>query len=195
MLKPVVLIGASAGGPDTIVKILISIRSPLNFPIVIALHNMASQVENFVKLLKRSSTHEIIIINGREIIKNAVFLAKGGKDVVFISREVISAADPESYVVPSIDRLFLSVKNMEDLDFYIFLLGGLGSDGVKGLMELENQENVHIYIQDDAKFLYIPMNAMRNLKRYRKLSLFEIIRILNHLNSIGGKKHEENFSC
>jgi len=182
MMRTIVLIGASAGGPNSILKILSGVKGKLHFPVVIAVHTMASQIENLASLIKKNSDHEVVLVKKKEKLRNAVYLPEGGKDIILISNEIVSISEANSNITPSIDKLFSSVKNIQDARLYIFLLGGLGNDGVKALEEVETLRNIQIYIQNDAKFPYIPLNAMKKLSRYQEMSLSEMINEMDKLN-------------
>ncbi|NUU96561.1 hypothetical protein XO10_09980 [Marinitoga sp. 1135] len=179
MIKKIV-IGASAGGPDTLKKIF-DIKEELKIPVVLAMHNLSSQVENFKDFIEDFTKQKVYIINNITSLNAGIYIPEGGKDIIFVNENTISAVDSQDIIAPSINHLFKSCESFVNDDFYFILLGGLGQDGTNGLKVLE-KKNANIYIQKRAKFPYMTNAAMRSLKRYNKLDIEGIKNLILKIN-------------
>ncbi|MDI3472668.1 MAG: two-component system, chemotaxis family, protein-glutamate methylesterase/glutaminase [Thermotogaceae bacterium] len=186
MMKKIIILAGSAGAPRTIIELLKSIKK-LKIPIIIALHSNSTQVNNLAELLKRTTKCEIEIIKQNTMLNNKIYLPFGGKNIVFISDEKLGVESSSENLTPSIDKLLSSLKRITNSEVHVFLLGGLGNDGTKGLMEIEHNKNIQIYLQNNAKFKYMIESAQKNLTKYKLVSLDFIKKTLNLLN--GGENY------
>ncbi|KLO22377.1 hypothetical protein X275_03145 [Marinitoga sp. 1197] len=180
MITIKVIIGASAGGPAAL-KTLFSFEEKLKYPIILAMHNLDNQTSNFKDYLENISKQKVNIVKGFTELKSGIYIPEGGKDIIFSSKRVVSVIKNTGPVSPSINKLFDSLYPYIDKNTYIFLLGGLGNDGVKGLKKIENSK-AKIYIQNDAQFPYMTERAIQSLTKYFERSIKELNRILIDLN-------------
>ncbi|GAB6188929.1 CheB methylesterase domain-containing protein [Marinitoga arctica] len=175
-----VIIGASAGGPATL-KELFNFNEKIEYPIILAMHNLANQTENFKKYLSSISNQKVYIINNPTIIEKGIYIPEGGKDLIFISKNIITTVEKSDYVAPSINKLFETLYSFSGENTYVILLGGLGNDGTKGIKKLEKTKT-NIYIQKDAQFTYMTRNAMKEIKHYILLNIIDLKNLLISLN-------------
>jgi chemotaxis response regulator CheB len=152
-LKPrLVAIGASAGGPGALVKLLASI--PKDFPaaIVIVQHVDEQFAAGMADWLNRDSILPVrIAAEGDQILPGVVLLAATNDHLLIKAQERLGyTPEPsESVYRPSIDVFFDSVCACWGGEAVGVLLTGMGRDGAKGLKALRNKGHYTI-AQDQA---------------------------------------------
>ncbi len=172
-----VVIGSSAGGPKTLKRLLSGVKS-LKIPVVIAQHNLLSEVENFARWIGRETQKKVVLVENRETLKPGVVYFPGkGKDVVLAGRETVKAENSTGSIAPSIDKLFESAAIYLKERAVAIVLGGLGRDGVEGARKII-EIGGRVIVQSDPDFGYLPEQVSRDVRRVVKRSLSEIILLL-----------------
>ncbi len=171
-MSPIV-IGVSAGGPKTLKKLLESIRE-LRVPLVVAQHNLSSQMGDFVKWLRSETRKDVILVERSELLREGgVYLPAGSKDILLRGRDIVVVEDSKGAIAPSIDRLFESAANCLGPDAVAIVLGGLGEDGVRGALEIVKRGG-RVVTQSDAEFSYLPEIVTRKVDKVARRTLDEI---------------------
>jgi len=172
-----VVIGSSAGGPKTLKKLLSGVDI-LRVPLIVAQHNLSSEVESFAKWIEIETGKKVVLVKDRELLRpGIVYLPVKDRDIVLAGGEVVRVVEPGGRITPSIDRLF------ESAAFYLkdravaIVLGGLGRDGVMGAKRIA-ESGGRIIVQSDPEFEYLPEQVSKEVERVAKRSLDEIILIL-----------------
>ncbi len=135
----VILIGASTGGPPVILSLLSALRPPCGLPIVVVQHIARGFADGLAEWLSQSSGHQVMVVNQPLPVQaGRVYLANDGAHLVFASRQMVvpSESPPELYQRPSVNLMFESAVAGFGRRAVAVLLGGMGSDGVRGLAEL-----------------------------------------------------------
>lgn len=151
--KPrLVAIGASAGGPGALIKILADI--PKDFPaaIVIVQHVDERFAADMADWLNRDSILPVRIASeGDQILPGVVLLAATNDHLLLKTKDHLGyAREPSENVYrPSIDVFFDSVCACWTGEAVGVLLTGMGRDGAKGLKALRNKGHYTI-AQDQA---------------------------------------------
>lgn len=172
-----VVIGSSAGGPKTLKRLLSGVKS-LKIPVVIAQHNLSSEVENFVRWIGRETDKNVVLVENVRILEPGVVYFPGkDRDIVLVGREKVRAEKSRGTIAPSIDRLFESAAVYLKGEAVAIVLGGLGRDGVEGARKII-ESGGKVIVQSDPDFGYLPEQVMKDVKRVAKRSLSEIILLL-----------------
>lgn len=151
--KPrLVAIGASAGGPGALVKLLASI--PKDFPaaIVIVQHVDEQFAAGMADWLNRESILPVrIAIEGEQVVPGVVLLAATNDHLLLKTKDRLGySLEPSECVYrPSIDVFFDSVCAWWSGEAVGVLLTGMGRDGAKGLKALRDKGHYTI-AQDQA---------------------------------------------
>ena len=138
--RALILIGASTGGIDALLRILChwSTRTP---PTMIVQHTGSGHIDSLVRLLNsvtsadvRAAKHDDELMHGR------VYIAAGEGTHLCLSkgrphRAALVAAPPMSGHCPSVDMLFASAVSRASR-VSAALLTGMGKDGADGLLQL-----------------------------------------------------------
>lgn len=138
----VLLLGASAGGPPALERILSELPYDFPVPVVICQHmpmgftrTWAERLDDLCSL----SVHEAR--SGQALTPGSVYIAPIGKQLRFSAEgaraSVVLCPDLEdSLHVPSIDVMFSSAAEVYGSRALAVLLTGLGHDGAQGLLAI-----------------------------------------------------------
>ena len=180
-IHKLVLIGASTGGPQLIEEILSSLPANYKAPICIVQHFPKELVDNFVKSLNQHSRLQIHKAkSGMRLEPGHVYIAGDGKHLHLdkIGDSVIIKMDEDisgSLFVPSVDEMFMSAKNLEDVEILGILLTGIGTDGAAGMVELKNVGAMTIAQDKKSSVVYgMPKEAKERGGAVKVLSFDEI---------------------
>lgn len=133
----VVAIGASTGGPPVIAELLASLPMPFPLPILIVQHIEPGFVAGMADWLC-STGHRVTCLSAPVPLEaGRVHLAGDGMHLGLLSPTMVGpvAADGAAFC-PSVDALFSSVARHAGPAAMGVLLGGMGRDGARGLLEL-----------------------------------------------------------
>ena len=149
--RPMLLIGASTGGPPVLAKLLRDLPRPFPIPIVLVQHMLAGFVAGFAKWLADDTGHRVSLITHSCAADNGVVYVTDLEHHLVVDRRArvgVSSEEPRSYHRPSVDVLFESVAATSCAAQSIaVLLTGMGNDGAHGLLKLRNA-GAHTIAQD-----------------------------------------------
>jgi two-component system chemotaxis response regulator CheB len=162
-----ILVGASTGGTDALVKFLASM--PHNCPPVIVVQHISTAfAKAFADRLSLASGLSLGAIPGDWPLKSrTLYMATGDYHIAMKRvgssppRLILSNALPEHSCRPSVDVLFRSAA-AADIRGVAVLLTGMGRDGALGLLELK-EAGVYTMAQDEASCVVygMPKEAVR----------------------------------
>ena len=136
VLKKIVLIGASTGGPGQIQKIITSLPKLHTTSIIIAQHMVDGFMQSFSNRLQNKSLNKISIIANNQSFENAnIYVCEGETR---LNQRVFSkkATSKDSYN-PNINTLFNSFTPLcKDTQILCVILTGIGDDGVEACNNL-----------------------------------------------------------
>uniref|UniRef100_A0A7V4NEB5 protein-glutamate methylesterase n=1 Tax=Fervidobacterium pennivorans TaxID=93466 RepID=A0A7V4NEB5_FERPE len=182
--KKVIIVG-SAGSPSQAVEIL-KLDEELNFPVIVNIHFTSSAIETFAQHIRSETNQKVTVVREPVFLEPGVYIPEGGKDLIFLSENVISVVDEttsKETVHPSISVLFRSMKKFANKDFAVIVLGGLGSDGAEHVSELK-KKGVYFMIERAPKFPYLPGNIAKQLgERYERLEIERMREMLKMFNA------------
>lgn len=150
--KSLVAIGASAGGPASLVELLRQI--PADFPASIVLVQHVDEVfaAGMAQWLGSESHIPVRLAREGEGLQPATVLLAGTNNHLYLAPEgrLVYRREPADQVYrPSIDVFFESVATYWRGDAIGVLLTGMGSDGARGL-KLMRERGFHTIAQDQA---------------------------------------------
>jgi two-component system response regulator WspF len=145
-------IGASAGGPAAVAKVLSGL--PKNFPaaVVVVQHVDEQFAAGMAEWLSRDATLPVrVAVEGERPVPGTVLLAGTNDHLTLRPGEVLGYTPrPREYVYrPSVDVFFQSITRYWTGEAVGVLLTGMGRDGAVGLKALRNQGHYTI-AQDQA---------------------------------------------
>jgi two-component system response regulator WspF len=150
--KRLVAIGASAGGPASLVELLRQI--PANFPASIVLVQHVDEVfaAGMAQWLGSESNIPVRLAREGEVLQPASVLLAGTNNHLYLAPEgrLVYRREPVDQVYrPSIDVFFESVATHWRGEAIGVLLTGMGRDGARGL-KLMRERGFHTIAQDQA---------------------------------------------
>lgn len=148
----VIGIGISTGGPNALTRMIPMLPADMKATVLIVQHmpplftaSLANSLNNKSKLSVKEAEEGDVIEPGK------IFIAPGGKQM-----KIVAAADgvtrkikitddpPENSCKPSVDYLFRSIAQHYVGRSTGVIMTGMGSDGVKGLIQMKNSGSVVI---------------------------------------------------
>ncbi|MFX1274115.1 MAG: chemotaxis-specific protein-glutamate methyltransferase CheB [Promethearchaeota archaeon] len=158
--SPVIVIGASVGGPRTLRTILKDIPKNISYPILIVQHLSEFFLESFVKSLDAACKIKVKMGQDGEYISPGIaYIAPGGYHMEIQVRSdypsiKIFKGEPVNYCIPSVDVLFFSAAKIYGANVVGVLLTGMGKDGVAGLGAIKNNRGKTIAESEETCVLY-----------------------------------------
>ena len=134
--KPIVVLGASTGGPGVLATILEAIPADFPAPIIIVQHVDSSFTNNFASWLNTQSKLNVRIAKqGERPQIGSVLVAGKSEHLIMTKGEKLSYSElyKELIYKPSVDVLFNSIAKYWQGDIVAALLTGMGKDGAQGL--------------------------------------------------------------
>jgi two-component system response regulator WspF len=149
---PLVVLGASTGGPEALAQILSGLTAPLKAVVVIVQHIAADFAPSLAEWLKvRGRLPVQVIQEGEEPREGTVYLAGTDDHLVLRpDRRLGYAVEPADYPYrPSVDAFLHGLAVGWPRPGVAALLTGMGSDGARGLARLR-KAGWHTLAQDES---------------------------------------------
>lgn len=164
-VKPeIIAIGASAGGPSALSRILPLLPADLPVPLVIVQHMPPEFVNGLTRWLQKISPLELIVAtDGLTLEPGVVHLSPGSNHVTVARRgktlvtKLIHEKGTYRYQ-PSVDMLFQSVAAACGAASVGIILTGMGEDGAAGLLAMR-QAGAYTFAQDEITSTVFGMPA------------------------------------
>lgn len=147
MMRRLVVIGASTGGPPVLDTILSQLPAHYPYPIVIVQHIAEGFLDGLVNWLQPKCKLKIQIAeNNQPLEAGHVYIAPDHHHLAVTSQErlILSDAEPENGIRPSVCFLFRSVAKTYGSRAIGILLTGMGRDGAAGLHQMREQGAITI---------------------------------------------------
>jgi two-component system chemotaxis response regulator CheB len=163
--QPLIVIGASTGGPPALAQILSGLPRHLPIPIAIVQHIARGFVAGLRQWLDRQSALPVqLAAEGEPLRSGHVYLAPDDCHLQIATGKqlTLSVEGPVDGHRPSIDRLMESAAAVYGHDVLGVLLTGMGRDGASGLQKIREAGGRTI-VQDEATSLVfgMPREAIR----------------------------------
>jgi two-component system response regulator WspF len=143
VVEPLVLLGASTGGPNALALVLAAIPATLEVPIIIVQHVDAAFAPGLGQWLSEQARRRVTLITEGHRPAAREVLLSGTDDHLILGEDrcLHYSHEPsdESYR-PSVDVFFVSVARNWPTPGVAALLTGMGRDGAAGLLKLRNQD-------------------------------------------------------
>lgn len=181
----IIAIGASAGGPPVIQRILSGLSRDFPIPVLIVQHMAPGFLPGMLNWLREKSNLPVNIAKNGEVIQPGIaYFAPDGfhMGVSCNNTFLLSAAEPEHGARPSISYLFRSVGQAYGGNACAILLTGMGSDGAEEMKLLKGKGAVTIAQDKESSAVYgLPEMAVQLDAAKLVLSPDQITATLNGL--------------
>lgn len=187
--KILIVIGASTGGVEAIESILESL--PEHFPPILITQHIRSEIlAAFAKSLNKHSKLSIKEAEeNEEILPGTVLIAPGKNHLTVKQRNGklfchLDQSPPVNGHKPSIDRMFQSAANLQNIHVIGVLLTGIGEDGAEGAKAIHDN-GYYVIVQNKATSIAfnmpkaaIDLNAVHEILSLKKIpeALFKKIK-------------------
>lgn len=141
-------IGAALGGPKALQKLLNSLPTNTNTPILIVQHIVPGFVEGFADWLSKTTKLNVRIPKqGERALPGSVYIAPDKHHMELMPGNIISlTSDPShSPYIPSVGRLFRSLAKVHGCNCMGVMLLGAEKDGAKDLFYMKDAGALAVY--------------------------------------------------
>ncbi len=164
VLPQVVAIGASAGGPSALSKLLKELPREMPVPLVVVQHMSAEFISGLARWLTHTSGWSVVVAYEGMVLRPGVVHLSPGDAHLTITREanslvvrLVREQGPYRYQ-PSVDALFETVASACGAAAVGVVLTGMGDDGAAGLLAMY-QAGAVTFAQDKASSTVFGMPA------------------------------------
>jgi len=184
-----ILIGASTGGPGHLKKILSSLSTSFEIPIIIAQHMNTVFIKSFVKQFNDELPFDVVMADDKHCIEDKTIyicakhceIKKDGYKLTLQHNEKV-----QSHYNPSVNHLFSSAQILtNDYDILAILLTGIGQDGALGLAELQDVGATCIAESEESAIVYgMPKKAAELNSKIKVMNLDSIINSIKQFGTV-----------
>lgn len=152
--KTVILLGTSTGGPRALQKVLTNLPKEFNTPLLIVQHMPPGFTKSLAKRLDALCHLHVKEAEHGEVLEGkTVYIAPGAYHmrVKLKGTELVinnSKDEPINSHRPSVDALFESVSNLNNVNKIAVILTGMGNDGSDGIKKLKQRDKNCIVISE-----------------------------------------------
>jgi two-component system, chemotaxis family, CheB/CheR fusion protein len=133
IVRDLVVIGASAGGIDALIRLTSTLPVDLQAPLVIAQHLDPDRASRLGEILSMHSTLPVRMVSDEERLAPAtVYVVPANRDVEITDHTITLRDDQLGRPKPSIDLLLTSASAIFEERLIAVILTGTGSDGAEG---------------------------------------------------------------
>jgi len=154
-LKYIVALGISTGGPRALSEILTEFPADLPAAIVIVQHMPPGFTASLAGRLNETCRLNVKEAEDMEELKAGyVYIAPGDYHITFIDKNnkiiiKLNKTPPIGGLRPNVDVMMTSLSETKFKNIIGVIMTGMGSDGVKGLMELKENNDAYVIAQDE----------------------------------------------
>ena len=191
--RPVVGIGASAGGLEALSQFVAGLPVGLDCPFIVAQHMSPNHRSMMADILARESPLPVVELeDGQQPQADVIHIIPPGYHLTFQDgRFRLITPPPEVTPRPSIDLFFQSLAEQFDEHAIGIILSGTGSDGTRGLRAIKSAGGTtFVQLPETAKFNGMPQSAIDACVADRILAPEQIGRELEQLVRFAGSLPE-----
>lgn len=154
---PILLIGASTGGPNAVETIIKELTKDLNLTVLIVQHMPKGFTKTFAERLNKICELNVVeATDGVKILKNNAYIAPGGYHMILNQEGIISLnmEPPVWGVRPAVDNLFISAASVYKENIISVVLTGMGKDGARGSRKVKENKGITIAQDEKTSVIY-----------------------------------------
>ncbi|MBO4311330.1 MAG: chemotaxis protein CheB [Lachnospiraceae bacterium] len=153
-MNRIIAIACSTGGPKALQKLIPSLNSNLNCPVLIVQHMPDGFTKTLAERLDSLTDIKVSEAEDGEIIEdNHIYIAKAGfhLKVAFKNghhRIVLEDGELREGVKPCANYMYESLSDSRYDEIICIVLTGMGSDGTEGIINLNKKKKIKVIVQD-----------------------------------------------
>jgi two-component system, chemotaxis family, CheB/CheR fusion protein len=163
MSFPIVGIGASAGGLQSISELLAGIPASTGMAYVFVLHLHPGHVSHLAKILSNRAAMPVEEAREGEIFPDHLYVIISNITLTITSHGLhLRNRDPAERPHRPVDKLFLSLAEESGPNVIGVILSGCGSDGAKGVQAIKEAGGITFAEEENpASFFGMPRSAIQ----------------------------------
>ncbi|WP_338554799.1 chemotaxis response regulator protein-glutamate methylesterase [Paenibacillus sp. KS-LC4] len=141
IVRELIAVGSSTGGPQALTVLLKSLPASFEHPIVIVQHMPATFTASLAQRLDGVSAVKVVEAKDKQpLVNGTVFIAPGDSHMNVEEKDggyfiKLHQKPLAGLHCPSVDELFRSVAELRELKRHFVLLTGMGSDGAEQMLQ------------------------------------------------------------
>lgn len=155
--KKLVALACSTGGPKALQSVIPNLPEDLDASVLIVQHMPEGFTNSLANRLNETSKMKVKEAENGEILqKGYVYIAKGGSQMRLNKQAdgeyklSVTVEPARNGLKPCADIMYESLVNSNFDEITCVVLTGMGGDGTKGIMQLNNNKNIYVIAQDEA---------------------------------------------
>lgn len=155
--KKLVALACSTGGPKALQKVIPYLPPDLDASVLLVQHMPVGFTASLsARLDELSDIHVKEAEDGEVIQKGTVYIARGGSQMRLLDNGrkgfCLSVREEEARngLKPCADIMYESLRGLPFDDITCVVMTGMGADGTKGILELEQTNKIYVIAQDAA---------------------------------------------
>jgi two-component system chemotaxis response regulator CheB len=183
-LHDIVVIGASAGGVETLIELCHLLPADLPAAVFVVLHMPSSAPGLLPTILSRKGALPAVFAeNDQPIDHKIIYVAPPDRHMLLTENRVhLSSGPRENMLRPAADTLFRSAAQAFGQRVVGIVLSGTRNDGTAGMLAIQQQGGVTI-VQDPEEALFpgMPESVLQHMQPAYVLKISDIAGTLNQL--------------
>ena len=150
-----VAIACSTGGPKALQKVIPRLPADLDAAVLIVQHMPVGFTASLSSRLNELSNMQVKEAeDGETLKKGTVYIARGGSQMRLIEKKrreynlSVRVEAARNGLRPCADIMYESLKGTSFDDITCVVLTGMGADGTKGILQLEESNKIYVIAQD-----------------------------------------------
>jgi two-component system chemotaxis response regulator CheB len=155
--KKLVALACSTGGPKALQQVIPYLPPDLDAPVLLVQHMPVGFTASLSARLDELSDICVKEAEDGEVIqRGTVYIAKGGSQMRLIEKNrqehILSVREEAARngLKPCADIMYESLMNSSFDTIVCVIMTGMGADGTKGIVQLEETNKIHVIAQDEA---------------------------------------------
>jgi two-component system chemotaxis response regulator CheB len=181
LCRDIIVIGASAGGVETLYRLFQLLTPQLAASIAVVQHRSPHYKQSLAEILGRTSGLPILEPQDSDgFVPGKIYIAPTDMHMILEHGHLRLTRDPTEHGLrPAIDPLFRSAAQQYGKRVVGLVLSGTGEDGVSGLVAIKAEGGLNL-VQDPAEAImpYMPQKAIRKNHVDARLRVQDIPHIL-----------------
>ncbi len=155
--RKLVALACSTGGPKALQYVIPFLPKNLDAPVLVVQHMPEGFTGSLSKRLDElSEIHVEEAVHGETIQKGSVYMARGGSQMRLIEKGKkehnlsVTVEAARNGLKPCADIMYESLMKSSFDEIVCVVMTGMGMDGTKGILQLEQTNKIYVIAQDEA---------------------------------------------